>query len=93
MVSVVRAAAAARGRLLLLDEPFAGLDASIRDRLIEDLRSWLSDTPVVSVTHDIGEAFLLGAEVIRIQEGKVVAQGPVAQVLAEQRRRLAAVLG
>jgi molybdate transport system ATP-binding protein len=93
MVSVVRAAAGARGRLLLLDEPFAGLDAPIRDRLIEDLRSWLGDTPIVSVTHDVGEAFLLGAEVIRLHEGKVVAQGPVAEVLAEERLRLAAVLG
>jgi molybdate transport system ATP-binding protein len=92
-VSVVRAAAGARGRVLLLDEPFAGLDAAVRDRLIENLRSWLGDTPIVSVTHDVGEAFLLGAEVIRVSEGRVVAQGPVAEVLAEERRRLAGVLG
>jgi molybdate transport system ATP-binding protein len=93
MVSVIRAAAGARGMLLLLDEPFAGLDAAVRDRLIEDLRSWLGDTPVVSVTHDVGEAFLLGAEVVRIAEGRVVAQGPVAEVLAEERRKLLGVLG
>ncbi len=92
MVSVIRAAAGARGRILLLDEPFAGLDAKVRDELIVNLRSWLGDTPVVSVTHDVGEAFLLGAEVVRIAEGRVVAQGPVGEVLAEERKRLLGVL-
>jgi molybdate transport system ATP-binding protein len=90
---VIRAAAGARGGILLLDEPFAGLDAGVRDALIANLRSWLGDTPIVSVTHDVGEAFLLGAEVVRIAEGRVVAQGPVAEVLAEERKRLLGVLG
>jgi molybdate transport system ATP-binding protein len=93
MVSVVRAAAGARGRVLLLDEPFAGLDATVRDKLIRDLRNWLGDTPVLSVTHDVGEAFLLGAEVVRIANGRVVAQGPVREVLAEERQQLVEILG
>jgi molybdate transport system ATP-binding protein len=93
MISVIRAAAGARGRILLLDEPFAGLDAKVRDELIVKLRSWLGDTPVVSVTHDVGEAFLLGAEVVRIAEGRVVAQGPVGEVLARERQQLVALLG
>lgn len=92
-VAVARAAVGARGKLLLLDEPFSGLDAEVRDRLIEDLHGWLGDTPVVSVTHDAGEAFLLGAEVVRIAEGRVVAQGPAGVVLDEERRRLLRVLG
>jgi molybdate transport system ATP-binding protein len=92
-VAVARAAIGAKGRLLLLDEPFSGLDAGVRDGLIADLRSWLGDSPVVSVTHDVGEAFLLGAEVVRVDEGKVVAQGAVGEVLAEERRRLVGVLG
>jgi molybdate transport system ATP-binding protein len=92
-VAVARAAVGASGRRLLLDEPFAGLDAKVRDELIVNLRSWLGETPVVSVTHDVGEAFLLGAEVVRIAEGRVVAQGPVAEVLAEERKRLLGVLG
>jgi molybdate transport system ATP-binding protein len=44
--------------------------------------------PVLSVTHDVAEAFQLGAEVIKIADGKVVEQGPVEVVLAEERRRL-----
>jgi len=92
-VAVARAAIGAAGRLLLLDEPFSGLDVLVRDRLIEDLQAWLGDTPVVSVTHDVGEAFLLGAEVVRIADGRVVAQGPVGEVLAEERARLVGILG
>jgi molybdate transport system ATP-binding protein len=80
--------------LLLLDEPFSGLDATLRDELLRDLRDWLarSKTPVLSVTHDVGEAFQLGAEVIQIADGRVTRQGPVAEVLAEERLRLIAQL-
>jgi molybdate transport system ATP-binding protein len=81
--------------LFLFDEPFTGLEAGLRDELISDLREWLSQAgiPVLSVTHDVAEAFQLGAEVIKLAEGRVVAQGPVEVVLAEERKRLLAQLG
>jgi molybdate transport system ATP-binding protein len=44
--------------------------------------------PVLSVTHDVGETFQLGTEVIKIADGRVVQQGPVAEVLALERERL-----
>ena len=74
----------------MLDEPFSGLDVALRDELLAELREWLSrwKTPVLSVTHDVGEAFQLDAEVIKIADGRVVQQGPVAEVLVEERRRL-----
>jgi molybdate transport system ATP-binding protein len=76
--------------LLLLDEPFSGLDTAMRDELLGELREWLRrwQTPVLSVTHDVGEAFHLGAEVIRIADGRVVQQGAVVEVLATERLRL-----
>jgi molybdate transport system ATP-binding protein len=76
--------------LLLLDEPFSGLDYEMRDELVDGLRKYLVrwKIPVLSVTHDVGEAFQLGAEVIRIAEGKVVQQGPVSDALQDERRRL-----
>ncbi len=92
-VAVVRAAFTARNRLLLLDEPFTGLDASVRDELILQLKSWLGESPVLSVTHDVSEAFRLNAEVVRIDAGRVVAQGPAAQVLANDCARLISILG
>jgi molybdate transport system ATP-binding protein len=80
----------AGARLLLLDEPFSGLDYAMRDQLIDGLQESLMrwKTPVLSVTHDVGEAFQLGAEIIRIAEGKIVQQGPVVEVLREERLRL-----
>jgi molybdate transport system ATP-binding protein len=99
-VSVARAVVSAvtfngPGRaLLLLDEPFAGLDVVLRDDLAMELRLFLERwmVPVLSVSHDIAEAFLLGAEVIRMAEGQIVDQGPVEVVLRGERERLLAGL-
>jgi molybdate transport system ATP-binding protein len=81
--------------LLLLDEPFAGLDVVLRDELAVALQAWLErwKVPVLSVSHDIEECFLLGAEVIRMAEGEVMEQGPVGQVLARERQRILGRLG
>ncbi len=81
--------------LLLLDEPFAGLETGLRDEIVRDLQAWVTrwGIPALSVTHDVAEAFQLGAEVIKLHEGRVVAQGPVEVVLAEERERLLAQLG
>jgi molybdate transport system ATP-binding protein len=89
-VSLARAAMAATPRLLLLDEPFTGLDLPLRSGLIEHLLVWQAQAgvPILSVTHDVAEAFQLGAEVIKLAEGRVVAQGPVSEVLRDERLRL-----
>jgi len=93
-VAIARAATAAvslgEGSILLLDEPFTGQDVQLRDELIEELRGWLAlmERPVLSVTHDVGETFQLGTEVIKIADGRVVQQGPVVEVLALERERL-----
>jgi molybdate transport system ATP-binding protein len=93
-VAIARAATAAvslhSGSILLLDEPFTGQDVQLRDELIEELRGWLAlaGRPVLSVTHDVGEAFQVDTEVIKIAEGRVIQQGPVAEVLSGERERL-----
>lgn len=89
-VHLARATMARRIHVLLLDEPFTGLDRALRDELITDLLVWQekSQVPILSVTHDVTEAFQLNAEVIKIAEGRVVQQGPVAEVLAGERERL-----
>jgi molybdate transport system ATP-binding protein len=46
------------------------------------------EVPMLSVAHDVGEAFQLGAEVIKIADGGLVQQGPVTEVLPKERRSL-----
>jgi molybdate transport system ATP-binding protein len=88
-VNLARAAASA-SHMLLLDEPFTGLDPALRSEILNDLQAWAVERHlcILSVTHDVAEAFLLDAEVIKLAEGRVVQQGPVASVLAEERARL-----
>ena len=77
-------------RILLLDEPLTGLDLTLRDQVVADLKTWAKQRRllVLSVTHEIGEVFQLGAEVLRLGEGMIVQQGPAQQVLADERARL-----
>jgi ABC-type nitrate/sulfonate/bicarbonate transport system ATPase subunit len=55
-------------RILLLDEPFAALDALTRERLQEELRRlWqLTGTTVILVTHSVDEAAYLGTRIIAL---------------------------
>ena len=70
--------------VLLLDEPFTGLDTPVRDELRRTLRAMLRDTALttVLVTHDPAEAALLADEILLIAGGEVIQAGPAAQVLA-----------
>jgi molybdate transport system permease protein len=77
-------ALARRPRLLLLDEPFAGLDTPVRDELRHELRALQRDTGMatVLVTHDPDEAALLADEVLLLSAGTVRQQGRQEQVYA-----------
>lgn len=49
------------GDLLLLDEPFSGLDVDLKERLAPAIRRAAENALLIFVTHDIEEARLLGA--------------------------------
>lgn len=93
-VNLARAFAVREPTLFLLDEPFSGVDRAMRDALLPRMRHHIAQlsVPVISVTHDVEEAFLLDAEVIRIEHGKVIDQGPATQVLHEERSRMLQIL-
>ena len=67
-------ALAVRPQILLLDEPFAALDAISRHRLGgELLRIWESERrTVVMVTHSLDEALTLSDRVVLLRDGRVV---------------------
>ncbi|MGB7267810.1 MAG: ABC transporter ATP-binding protein [Terracidiphilus sp.] len=77
-------------RLLLLDEPFSALDGAASDALLERLQLWLRENNVQAVmaTHDVTDALAIRAEVLLLREGRLVNQGPAAEVLSSERRRL-----
>jgi molybdate transport system ATP-binding protein len=74
-------------RLLLLDEPFSAVDAPVRERLRRDLLALLDafQVPLVFVTHDFGEAYLLGQEIVILSRGRVIQMGAPAEVAARPR--------
>jgi molybdate transport system ATP-binding protein len=86
-VNLARAFAVPQPTLFLLDEPFSGVDRAMRDTLLSRMQQHVAQlgVPVLSVTHDVEEALLLNAEVIRIEQGSVKDQGPAPRVLAEER--------
>lgn len=93
-VSLARAFAVPDVKLMLLDEPFSGVDRAMRDRLLPRMQRFLAQRkiPVLSVSHDVDEALLLQAEVVRLNGGRVLAQGPAAEVLASERDRMLGAL-
>ncbi|MEU6845319.1 ABC transporter ATP-binding protein [Streptomyces sp. NPDC046716] len=79
-VAIARALAA-EPQILLMDEPFAALDALTRERLQEEVRTLAAVTgaTVVFVTHSAEEAVLLGSRVVVMAAGpgRVVDELPV----------------
>ncbi len=70
--------------LVLLDEPAAGLDTAERAALASTLRALAGDgVAVLLVDHDVHLVFDVCDDVTVIDEGRVVAHGPPAQVRAD----------
>jgi iron(III) transport system ATP-binding protein len=75
-------ALAPRPEVILLDEPFSNLDASLRDRVRREVRSILVEarTTSVFVTHDQEEALAMSDTVAVMRSGRVVQAGPPTDV-------------
>src|SRR3569623_1261486 len=83
-VGVARALAA-EPRLGLMDEPFGALDPLTRDALGTDYRALHErlGLTTVMVTHDMGEAVLIADRIVVLRDGRIVADGAPAALLAE----------
>lgn len=85
----------ARPPLLLLDEPIAALDVEARAAARALLATWLAGAPEtvkLVVTHDVEDARALADRLLVIDAGRVVADGPTAELLAAPPPFLAAML-
>ncbi len=77
---------AADPNILLMDEPFGAVDPIVRDELQQELIRLQRelDKTVVFVTHDIDEAFLLGDQVVILEQGGRIAQiGSPSEIMAD----------
>ncbi|OYU89455.1 MAG: molybdenum ABC transporter ATP-binding protein [Burkholderiales bacterium PBB5] len=82
-VAIARALATAP-RLLLMDEPLAALDAQRKAEILpylERLQRALA-LPIVYVTHAMDEVARLADHLVLMQAGRVLADGPLATLLA-----------
>jgi len=81
---------------LLLDEPLAALDQAVKAAIIDDLRKWneAHRIPIIYVTHAAEEAYALGARMIVLEGGRILAQGTPQEVLkAPRHERMAQLAG
>lgn len=80
--------------LLLLDEPLAGLDLPVRMKIADDLRRSIQHLPipVLYVTHNRDEVFMLGERLLVLEQGRLTAQGTPHEVLSAPRGETVAQL-
>ncbi|MEK7264825.1 MAG: ABC transporter ATP-binding protein [Pseudomonadota bacterium] len=69
---------ARRPRAMLLDEPFASIDVTLRQKLRAEMRRLLKarSTPTILVTHDPSEAIELGDKIAVMKNGRIIEIAP-----------------
>ena len=71
-------------RLLLMDEPLASLDEARKQEILPYIERLRDETgiPIVYVSHSIAEVARLATRVVVVDEGRVAAAGPAADILS-----------
>ena len=76
-------------RLLILDEPTAGLDLLAREQVLATVHSLISmgrsRPTVLMITHHVEELMPETSDVLLLKEGQVAGDGPTAKVLTSKR--------
>jgi molybdate transport system ATP-binding protein len=89
-------ALAPRPSILLLDEPFSALDGNIRAELRQNLAHLSRDLaiPVVFITHDLEEAYMLADKLAVLDKGQLLQSGSRDQIFYHPTsERVARLLG
>jgi iron(III) transport system ATP-binding protein len=75
-------ALAPRPPILLMDEPFSGLDNRLRDGIRDETLDILGEegTAVLLVTHEPGEAMRMADRIALMRAGRIVQEGPPSQL-------------
>ena len=85
-------AIAPRPSVLLMDEPFSGLDPRLREKIREETLAILHETRAtcIVVTHDAEEAMRMGDNVVLLRKGRVVQSGSAVDLYRSPKDILAA---
>lgn len=75
-------ALAPQPKLLMFDEPLGALDRTLKESLLQEIRSILHETkiPAIYVTHDQDEAFAIADRILLLNDGEIVRAGTPAEV-------------
>ena len=70
--------------ILLMDEPFSGLDPLIRRQMREELASLQAELKktIVFITHDLEEAITIGDRIAIMREGQIIQLGSPEDIVA-----------
>jgi ABC-type multidrug transport system fused ATPase/permease subunit len=78
-------------RLVILDEPFRGLDFQQRNILLTRARNFWKNATLLSISHDIAET-LIFPRVLVIEEGRIIQDGPPTQLAKQAGSRFQSLL-
>jgi branched-chain amino acid transport system ATP-binding protein len=82
-------ALASKPRLLLLDEPMAGLGAEESARMVETLRELKRELTILLIEHDMEAVFALADRITVLVYGRVIASGAPDEIRANEEVRQA----
>jgi len=85
MKAALAVSLAYRPRLILLDEPFSGLDPIVRDQMIEALLEPDGERTVFVSSHDLEEVESLADHIGFLNHGKLIASEPIEKLLERHR--------
>ena len=71
MKAVLAGSLAYRPKLIVMDEPFTGLDPLVRDQLIESLLERATESTVLISSHDLGEIESFASHVGYLEQGRL----------------------
>ena len=90
-VRLARALTRPQPRLVILDEPFRGLDRERRERLLRAAREWYAGSTLLYVSHDVSHALDFD-RVLVIEEGRIAEDGEPRALAQDMQSTFASML-